>query len=301
MAKIQYFDFEWQRPKVVLQLSPLDARQILDHPRGHWSASDGTPIADAIDVQSGLLLLPSSTEWETVRLMDSKNVIENFIIRNPSIRQIRHLIKKFGRMKNNGRVEDELELTQTRVSVAQTLEDSYVVESAGIWIENISLIYAANRVYIYKLGMLSTEEFIYDISSIQNKVFQDHFLKRAALKTSADRMKILTDSKKSTKEQDDVLQEIYVSVYEDILNTKLSNIDISITLSFGKEGKVQTHMKPKNLEDALWLAFAQYVSGATELRQCIRCEKVYPHRGHKDRQYCGGACRQAASRARRGL
>ena len=62
---------------------------------------------------------------------------------------------------------------------------------------------------------------------------------------------------------------------------------------------------PKNLLAAMWLQFAQAVTGDKEYRQCKQCGKPFeislaPEGMRKSREYCTDPCRFKAYRERQG-
>jgi hypothetical protein len=68
-----------------------------------------------------------------------------------------------------------------------------------------------------------------------------------------------------------------------------------------RPGGLVLQMEPKNLLGALWLQFAQGVSGNREYRQCGGCREwfeVSPGRSRSDKLYCSDACRARAYRER---
>ncbi len=65
--------------------------------------------------------------------------------------------------------------------------------------------------------------------------------------------------------------------------------------------QLKLYMRPDNLLSALWLQFAQAVTGNKEYRQCRQCGAWYeilPGTTRSDRAYCSNACRSKAYRSR---
>ncbi len=84
-----------------------------------------------------------------------------------------------------------------------------------------------------------------------------------------------------------------------VINQKLEGgLNVQVLESPGGIGKMELHLIPRTLVTALWLQFAEEVTGKFRPSQCLACDKWFRPTKHKDRLYCKGKCKTAACRLR---
>jgi hypothetical protein len=85
-----------------------------------------------------------------------------------------------------------------------------------------------------------------------------------------------------------------------VINNRLSDaMSVQVIESPGGKGRMELHYVPRSLAAALWMQFADEVTGGGESARCLICGRWFRLDKHKDRVYCGDTCNVRASRTRK--
>jgi hypothetical protein len=99
------------------------------------------------------------------------------------------------------------------------------------------------------------------------------------------------------KQKDDLRPLVHAYLREEI-NERMSWGVIGQALP-ATDGSTALHLMPPSLLSALWVQFAEEITGHVPPLQCEVCKKRYRlKKGHKDRMYCSIACKMQAQRAK---
>jgi hypothetical protein len=84
-----------------------------------------------------------------------------------------------------------------------------------------------------------------------------------------------------------------------VINNRLRDaMSVQVIESPGGKGRMELHYVPRDLLAALWVQFADEVTGGGESARCLICGRWFRRNKHKDRVYCGDTCNVRACRTR---